>query len=239
MKAIVIAVVGTVVWSGVLIAGPASGGNTIFLYENPYSFRNGSEVTAVTAPMDYLSAYSPAAIVDGGFETFSVQARASFKPGVAYNFTLSDRDSQGRKLTKGAAFLYSEFASGTLEEFNYADPLARSEDAKELQAAIWYLQGRQKGGRFFPAGGSGNPYYDLAVDELGLKNIRTPNRGMFDVQILRLRGGRNAGHENQLVACGPGPVTAVPEPEITRIGLLGLGFAFVYFSRNRHSAPPR
>ncbi len=208
-------IAGVMVLSAV-IAAPASANDAIVLNESIYSFGNGGEFTAETTPPNFLNAYVPATIVNGGFETFCVEASVTFNPGVAYSLTLSDTDSQGRALTEGTAFLYSKFAKGELDGFDYIDTDARRTEAGELQAAIWNLQGHQTGGPCFPSGGAGNPFYDLAVADLGLNHITAPNNGVFDVEILQLLDQAGKTCQNQLVA-------GVPEPGFASLGMLALG----------------
>jgi len=136
---------------GAIVAVPAVMANSIVLNQNSYSFADGGEFTALTSPQNFLGGYVPSTILNGGFETFCVEASVTFYPGTTYSFTLSNTDSQGRALTEGAAFLYYEFARGLLTGFDYSNAANRQIDSGELQSAIWNLQGNQSGGPVFPA----------------------------------------------------------------------------------------
>src|ERR1039457_1205082 len=184
---------------GAIVAAPAVMANAIVLNQNAYSYSDGGEFEAHTSSQEFLGAYVPSTIVNGGFGTFCVEASVTFQPGVTYSYTLSNMDSQGRVLTKGAAFLYYEFAKGILSGYDYNNAANRKIDAGELQAALWLLQGNQSGGGSFPNAGIGNPFYDLAVANLGAANLAAANNGAYDVQILQMWDEAGNTHQNQLV----------------------------------------
>jgi hypothetical protein len=215
---------------GAFGAGHAAMADSIVLYQNSYSFLDAGEFTADTSSQNFLGSYVPATIVNGGFETFCVEASVYFQPGDSYNYTLSNTDSQGRNLTEGAAFLYSQFALGTLSGYDYSNAANRNGDAGKLQAAIWYLQGGQSGGNGFAFGGAGNPFYDLAVSNLGSNHILTPNDGLFSVQILELWDPANNAHQNQLVL---NPFLGAQIPESSSFSLLAFGLAVACFTHQR------
>jgi hypothetical protein len=215
---------------GLLLAEPAARADTIVLNQNAYSFQGGGEFTANTASQSFVANYAPVAILNGGFETFCVQRSVYYHPGATYTFTLGDADSQGRPLTAGAAFLYSQFGAGALAGYDYFDAAARKIDAGDLQAAFWYLQGNQSGGSGYPAGGTGNPFYDLAVATLGSSQVVAPNNGQYQVQILQLWDTANQPCQNQLVL---NPPAQVPEPSSLPWFTLGLTGLLVVSRRNR------
>jgi hypothetical protein len=184
---------------GAMAVAPVAKANSIVLNQNAYSFADGGEFTAMVSPQNFLGGYVPTTILNGGFETFCVQASVTFAPGSTYSFTLGSSDSQGRALTQGAAFLYYQFAKGLLTGYDYFNSANRRIDSGELQAAIWKLQGNQSGGSSFPNAGTGNPFYDLAVSTLGINNITTANDGLYDVGVLQLWDRSGNARQNQLV----------------------------------------
>lgn len=214
--------IAAVIVMGAIGAAPAVMANSIVLTQTAYSYSDGGEFTAQTAPQDFLGAYASSTMVNGGFQTFCVEASVTFQPGVTYSYTLSDMDSQGRALTKGAAFLYYEFATGILTGYDYNNAANRQIDAGQLQSAIWNLQGNQSGGGSFPNGGAGNAFYDLAVANLGAANVMAAD-GSSVVQILQLVDDAGNAHQNQLV------LMHVPDAgsssALMAMGLAGLGVA--------------
>jgi hypothetical protein len=215
--------IGAVVVLGAIGAAPAVMANSIVLTQTAYSYADGGEFTAHTSPQDFLGAYVPSTMVNGGFQTFCVEASVTFVPGTTYSYTLSNMDSQGRALTKGAAFLYYEFATGILSGYDYNNAANRQIDAGQLQSAIWNLQGNQSGGGSFPNGGTGNSFYDLAVANLGAANITAADNGSSPVEFLQLWDDAGNAHQNQLV------LVHVPDAgsssALMAMGLAGLGVA--------------
>jgi hypothetical protein len=152
-----------------------------------------------------------------GFETFCVQTDVDFTPynwgnSTPYNISIS-LNSIGAPdafaLSEGTAYLYSQFAQGTLSGYDFntgndpTDAAIRTQDAGELQAAIWALQGNQTYGGF-PSGTTGNPYYADAVAYLGAGNVDTAATLStdFGTEILNLTDGSGNPAQNQLVYMG-------------------------------------
>ena len=205
-------------WAGVILAAAtaspalmANPGNSIVLTQSEYYFADGGEFTGVTTPHNYAQFYAPSTRVavgnQTGFQTFCVEADVYFWPNVTYTYTVGNEDSQGRALTEGAAFLYSQFAKGVLAGYDFSNDVnggSRTQDAGLLQSALWYLQGGQSAGGF-AYGGAGNPYYDLAVSDLGanVETAATPDQ--FGVQILELWDSKGNTYQNQLVFDDPVP----------------------------------
>jgi hypothetical protein len=196
-----------------MIAGPVMA-NSVVLSQTGYSFGGGGEFRAVTSAPELLDPYASVAIVNGGFETFCIQASVYFSPGATYSFTLSDTDSQGRALTQGAAFLYYQFAKGLLPGYDYLNTPNRQINAGHLQSAFWKLQGNQTGGGGFPSGGAGNTFYDYALSNLGGANLALANNGLYNVQVFQMWDQAGNTRQNQLVL-GPDRPPGVPDSGTT------------------------
>ena len=108
-----------------LYAGPGySGANG-----NPYQNGQGGEFTAITSagvPVGYssLATYTLGGTGQTGFQTFCVEGGNNdvyFTPGTQYTYQISDQIKGGPKgtldLTVGAAWLYSQFATGQLTNY--------------------------------------------------------------------------------------------------------------------------
>jgi hypothetical protein len=199
--------------------------NTIVLSKDSYSYKVGGEFSAVTTGQNFTKNYSSKAIVNGGFETFCVETTVPFTSGQPYTYTLSSQDSLGRSLSKGAAFLYYEFAKGILAGYNYANAVnmpSRATDAGLLQAAIWWFQGEQTYAGFAIPTSINNPFYALAVTTLGsLANALSANNGLYSVEIIQLTDSSGKAAQNQLVLCG------VPDGGVT-VALLGASLASLF-----------
>jgi hypothetical protein len=231
-----------------VVAQPTQVGQ-IGLYQNEYYYDVGGEFTALTLP-SAVSPYAPAALdtfsINGqsytGFQTFCVQTGVDFTPGTIYNYTYS-LSSIGNPdnfaLSEGAAWLYSQFAQGTLANYDFANTgtgtstsspglgATRTTDAGALQAAIWYLQGGQTYSGY-PNGGAGNLYYNEAVAALGASAVDAPATLSTDsgVEILNITTGGQAA-QNQLIYFGSGSGNTPPTaPDSgTTLALLALSLA--------------
>lgn len=208
--------------------------NAVVLTQPPYSYDVGGEFNAVTSPDNFLPNYSPQAIVGNGFQTFCVETRVDFYPTATYSYTLSDVAvgdpvTGPVDLSKGAAFLYYQFAKGILPGYDYTDPDTRKADAGELQSALWWFQGGQTyGGYPDPIT---DPFYIYAVDTLGLQNADAPNNGAYGVDVLQMWSGDLQPAQNQLVL--------VPDNTSTLL-LLGAGLGVVMWTAPRlRTAPAR
>lgn len=206
----------------VLSGTPAAFANSIVLNQDAYSYGQGGEFSAVTS-QNFLNNYVSLTIVNGGFETFCIESSVEFSPGTTYSYTLgsSDATSPGIQLNKGTAYLYYEFAKGDLAGYDYADTAGRVADAGLLQAAIWYLQGKQ----IYNADGSlhddpatdGNIFYAQAMSLFG-SSATNANNGAYGVEVLQMWTANGAPAQNQLV------LDSVPDGGTTVL-LLGMSFA--------------
>ena len=163
-----------------------------------------------------------------GFETFCVEGGnndITFYPGGIYNYSFSENILGGRpmQLSVGVAWLYSQFATGTLAGYDYsATDGGRITSAGELQNAIWYLQGE--------TGDPGNVFSVAAVNEFGLATATesvTLYGNDFNVEVMNLTDGNGNAAQNQLF------LDPVPDGGPT-VGLLGAALvALVLIGRRR------
>ena len=213
MKLGIIAVASVVMAAGVFCPDAMANQTGVLNLDQvaPYYYDVGGEFTAyVTSGPQFVQNYSPLATASGGFDTFCIEVEVDFNPGSSFNFALNPSQSaDGTTLSKGAAYLYYEFATGQLSGYNYANPsavvpsLGYSDDA-ELQAAIWWFQGNQQYGDGAYPVGANNYYYQLALSNLGLNSItaETPENGQFGVEALVLTNPDGSPAQNQLVYVG-------------------------------------
>jgi hypothetical protein len=122
----------------------------------PYSAGDGEYTMTVDAGVaSVLSGYSNGVTMNipgfaNSFQTFCVERNEYIAPGTTYDVTLNSTTVfTARPLTIGAAYLYQQFATGQLMDYNYGNsPLgsrvgstASHGTAFELQQAIWYYMG--------------------------------------------------------------------------------------------------
>jgi hypothetical protein len=221
-------------------------------YRDPNSV--GGEFTAVVAGgANYVGNYNSKATASGknasgqtvtGFETFCVEMTADFQPGSTYNTTVSSAiiqgPSQSMAITVGTAYLYSQFAQGTLSGYNYTSGAGRELSADELQDAIWYLQGEiTKTGNgmtsdsLYTFNSATDPFVALVDSKFGsdsasMVSDTASGNSNYGVLALNLTStgqyGQTVYDQDQLVYC------PVPEPATFAAGamlLLPLGLSAV------------
>jgi len=221
----------TALAAGSLVASAtvASAQDTVELTQNPsLSFGDGGAFNAVTT-QDFAQNYAPVATQGGGFETFCIESTVTFQPSTPYYYVLSQDDSMGRALTMGAAYLYSQFATGQLPGyFTGSDPSA---EAGLLQSAIWELQYGQSMSDF--PSYTTDPFYALATNHLGgVAGAEAPSDGAFDVDVLQMWDSPTSqipgtdDHQNQLVYLG------VPDNAYTGALLGAAALSLGLISRN-------
>jgi len=196
-----------------------------------YSYGNGGEFRAVgnNPGLDSVinwSAYSTStkgtvtATTDGSswgyssglsgqeyFQTFCIEVNEEFTPGTTYNVSLSQNAMYGSQppggdpISIGTAWLYSQFAAGTLIGYNYIYGSGRETTAGALQQAIWWLEAEPGGVNTGLAG----TFLAEAQVAVGGDITRNAN-GAYGVDALNL--GAPGAVQDQLVVV-PEPTTVV------------------------------
>jgi hypothetical protein len=171
------------------------------------------------------------------FQTFCIEATEYFSPGSSYSASLSFNalyghvgQSPGVAVTMGTAWLYSEFASGGLQNYGYdytygngSSPGGnRTASAGALQQAIWAFQGENGLTLSGLTGQAANFVGDAETALGGLANAQAASNGKFGVMALNL--GAPGAVQDQLVV-------AVPEPTTAVAGFGALGFVLLAIRR--------
>ncbi len=146
-------------------------------------------------------------------------------------------------LTEGVAWLYSQFAQGVLQNYDFANTGtsttpgidgSRVTDAEALQSAIWFLQGGQTEAGYV-SGGAGNVYYDEAVAHFGSSDAAEASASLntdFGSEVMSLTDANGAPAQNQLVYLG----TPSAPDNISTFPLLGAtAGALVVVARRKNS----
>lgn len=227
------------------LASSASAGLTVTLYQNAYSSGVGGEFTAVTSDPSLLNNYSPLAQVTTthgtGFETFCIEYNIEFYPGVQYNAAINGGAIPGGggttggngitggydPISIGTAWLYSQFAAGTLANYDYSNTSNRKIDAGQLQNVFWYLENEIPS----VSHSDTNPFYQMLLTQFGsIAAAQTNSDGAYGVAALNLTDCNGGYHQSQLVE------TSVPEPSTVLAGaliLLPLGISTVRILRKK------
>ena len=164
------------------------------------------------------------------FQTFCIEFTEDFNPGTAYNVGISPNAMYGNQpplgdpVSIGTAWLYSQFAAGTLAgltagnvvtPYDYTYGSGRVFAAGELQQTIWWLENEPDG---IGDPGDGNVFRNAVLAEFGsATNAMANANGAYGVMALNLGGPGQV--QDQLVIV-PGD-TGVPEPTTTALLLVG------------------
>jgi hypothetical protein len=156
--------------------------------------------------------------ITNSFQTFCLEHSEYIYPNTTFDVAFSDRAKDGGPgapaggdpISIGTAWLYSQFAMGTLSGYAYNKADGGTSAAK-LQNAIWWLE--SEGGIGYSAT---NPFMKAVKDtfgESGSKADAAP--GAYGVGVLNMYSSEGGLRQDQLVM--------VPEPST----LLSLGFCLV------------
>lgn len=200
-----------------------------------YQTGQGGEFTFAISDPTLISSYGSGVNVGGAgtFQTFCVEGPEYIYPYGQYtaNFNSANQTMYGGvTLTRGAAWLYSQFASGHLAGYDYANRTT----AGALQNAIWAFMGQE--------GLSIDPNHLTSFEAaaftglqlLGMSATANANLGDFGVYVLNLWNDSDPNHvipaQDQLIyspLVTPNSV-GVPDGGTTAM-LLGIAFTGTAF----------
>jgi hypothetical protein len=160
-----------------VLLGGTSGAfaNQVTLSTNAYSDGyGGGEFSAVGTGLS-TAGYASSTLLSGGFETFCLAYNEEFVGGGTYNYTLgnsvlSNTGGPAIPVSLGTAYLYSQFAAGTLSGYDYSSSgtggstfASRNAAATALQVALWWAEQEGSGeanSQGAPGAGGGTDGYD-------------------------------------------------------------------------------
>lgn len=208
----------------------------------PYQSGNGGEFTVKASGLN-LSDYSKlasgytAGVIgsDGTFQTFCIENSSPYEyieKNTAYNVAVNTKavdggnggGTNGDPLSKGTGWLYSQFATGTLNDYNFSNTSSRNADAALLQNAIWWLEG--EAGLAFDS----NNKFMAAVEKefVSQDAAKADGAWLYNVYALNMTKVTTGGKaQDQLYY-------RVPDGGLT-LAMLGLGLAGVGLVARRRS----
>ena len=208
--------------------------------------------------------------VTGAFQTFCLEYGEHFKPGYLYDYSVSTAangggfgaspgrvgdltpaTAAGDPIDARTAYLYSRFLAGnlswtaadlvTVKNYNYTLGSLRAASAKELQRAIWYIEGERS---LADIGGAASDAYRLFLlaDQAVTSGAWT---GLGGIQVMNVfttvAGADGIGGTYRQSQLAPGitpptfEVVPVPSAAWGGLGLLaGLGAVSAFRRRNRN-----
>jgi len=212
-------------------AADAGGAALLSALSGGYTTFNGTVVG--TADGTRMNAGFGGAI---GFQTFCIEYNEYISLPGTYEATISDGAIAGGVgggvdpdgggplpstdlISKGTAYLYSQFATGGLSDdgYTYANGATRAASAVRLQEAFWYLEDEIT---LNAAQVAANTFLQLAFSTFGsATEAKANSNGLFGVRVLNL-----GGNQDQLIM--------VPDAGLTAV-LLAFGLGGVALMRRR------
>ena len=215
-----------------------AGGAALLASLTGYTISNGT--TVGTANGTQMNAGFGGQI---GFQTFCIEYNENIALGGSYAASISggsiyggvaggiDPDGAGGLpstdlISVGTAYLYSQFATGALAGYTYANGAARAASAVMLQQAIWYLEDEITLGA---AQKTANIFLQSAITlfgdgtGVGVGGAKA-NNTIYSVKALNLGGSAPNQAQDQLIM--------VPDGGLT-VTLLGLGLGGLALLRRK------
>lgn len=168
--------------------------------------------------------------ISSAFQTFCLETGEFISPTETANVAVNNTSAVqggvgpgGDPISKATAWLFSEFAAGTLTGYEYTKGSTRSTDAANLQKAIWWLENESSAysgiaNTETAAVAADNEWLDLAFNHFSYSaymNMQTDNAGgLYGVRVMNLTTPGGVERQDMLM---------VPEPSTyIAAALLGL-----------------
>ena len=212
--------------------GPMAVANTMQLNLGNRQSGEGGEFNAVSSDFNPTAmGYAPSTTYNGGFETFCIEYSEHFSPGSTFYYGISQGAMNGGvsggnpdPISRGTAWLYLQFAKGTLAGYDYGLGPSGNASAAALQATIWWLEGE---------GDNPDPSFRTLVMD-NVSNYQANNNGYFGVAVLNLWNDSNhmLPAQDQLMLVPDGGSTVM----LLGLGFLGLVVGRWKLNRRSHAA---
>lgn len=193
---------------------PTSGGGEFTIYSPTLS-----NVAYSDLPEQTRNVTSTYITVAGSFQSFCLELGEEVVPGDPYYYKIGTAAVEGGvpggsdPLGAATAWLYTQFATGQLANYNYTVGSLREASAKQLQNAIWYLEGET--GTF---GFSAQTMAWITAAESAAATPAVWGDTIGNVRVLNL-------FTKSIVTQCQSQLYMVPVPGAVLLGLLGLGYA--------------
>ena len=214
--------------------GLNSGRGYIFTYT---SVSNEGQMKAVGSSIPSITAYTSNTSAANYFNSYCVEKDRTITSGAQYSAQLnysgnSTKNSTGNALTLGAAYLYQQYAAGTLTGFNYAN---RATSATALQEAMHILTTQP-----YAAWGSNtflnqllaqnSQTYWLQTYDPGKRYDEIGDYSVFVMQVKSITGTGDYQDFVYVAKVDSPPNSDVPEPATMLLwltgGLSALGYGY-------------
>jgi hypothetical protein len=124
---------------------------------------------------------------DLGFGTFCINRSVYINIPGQYNATVYQNGidpNNGNQISLGTAWLFIQFAGGSLSGYNYTPGAGRASSSYQLQLAIWILEGQYPLASIIPGS---DPFLNAAIAQFGtLVGAEADNNQKYGVGVLGL-----------------------------------------------------
>lgn len=206
-----------------------SGQGLYFLYTTSSTYEGRIAKASTSADVADVSAYAASTASSAGyFFSFCVESSSTITANLNYYGQLDynggvTQTSSGNVLTVGAAYLYQQFAAGTLAGYSYSS--GRSTSATAMREALYVLTGQQT-----IANWSNNTFLShlLTVNNSQSYWIASYDPGQyyteignFSVFVMQVTSATNGAEAQDFVYVAKASFGDVPEPATFILWLMG------------------
>jgi hypothetical protein len=232
--AIMCVFVASPVWAGYTVT--TTGGSGYGIWATGY----GGEFTFHPSDNTVLQYYANSTKNQGStdtFQTFCIETQEHIQANTTYDAYFNDRAMYGSQppngdpISVGTAYLYSQFAAGTLSGYNYGSGRAGSigSSADLLQKAIWYLEQESAVYSTYNNDSEALTNNFIAIVESVFGSIASAQANYADNHVMALNLTLNGQVRQDMLVMVPIPATIL-------LGLLGLGVGGWKLRRNAKKA---